>query len=257
MIKVLVSLFFATAASASPWVPVPFGYGYHAPGLVQNHAGGGYSFQSGSHLGKRSAEPHGFFPLYHYGYHHVHHPGSATLEDGELSVTHPGGGTSTVSGHSLGKRSADPHGYYLGHHGFHGYFHGLPHEHPAPAGLDVTATVEHPNGGTSTVSGHSLGKRSAEPHGYYHGRYLLPFHHGYHHVAAPVKALGEPGTAVHPGGATSYVAGSGPGIGRKRREAEPVVWGLRNGHGGFVGQAVPAHGHGYLHHGYYRGYYLG
>merc|ERR1712088_454877 len=194
MIKVLVSLFFATVASASPWgygYPYHHGHGYHAPGLVQHHAGGGHSFQSGSHLGKRSAEPHGFFPLYHYGYHHVHHPGSATLEDGELSVTHPGGGTSTVSGHSLGKRSASPHGYY----------------------------------------------------GYY------PFHHGFygHHLAAPVKALAEPGTAVHPGGATSYVARSAQGAGRKRREAdaEPIVWGLRNGHGGFVGQAIPAHHHGF------------
>ena len=54
-------------------------------------------------------------------------------------------------------------------------------------------------------------KRSAEPHLYH------PLVYGYvSHVVAP-----GPGVAGHPGGATSYVAGSGPGIGKRSAGPEP------------------------------------
>eukprot|EP00092_Neocalanus_flemingeri_P041057 GFUD01044707.1.p2 GENE.GFUD01044707.1~~GFUD01044707.1.p2 ORF type:complete len:181 (-),score=32.93 GFUD01044707.1:51-593(-) len=65
-------------------------------------------------------------------------------------------------------------------------------------------------------------KRSAEPH---YG-YGYPLAYGY----LPHAPVHGPGVAGHPGGATSYVAGSGPGIGKRSADAEPH---------GFVPYALP------------------
>jgi len=54
-------------------------------------------------------------------------------------------------------------------------------------------------------------KRSAEPHLVHHLVY------GY----VPRVVVPGPGVAGHPGGATSYVAGSGPGIGKRSADPEP------------------------------------
>merc|ERR1712179_420344 len=57
-------------------------------------------------------------------------------------------------------------------------------------------------------------KRSAEPHGYGY-----PLVYGY----VPRVISPGPGVGVHPGGATSYVAGSGPGLGKRSADPEPQL----------------------------------
>jgi len=70
-------------------------------------------------------------------------------------------------------------------------------------------------------------KRSAEPH---YG-YGYPLVYGY----LPHAPVHGPGVAGHPGGATSYVAGSGPGIGKRSADAEP------HGLYGLVHYGLPAY----------------
>merc|ERR1712200_329588 len=90
------------------------------------------------------------------------------------------------------------------------------------------------------------GKRSAEP-GYY--GYGLPYFGGYHY---------GPGIAAHPGYATSYVARSPQGLGKRSADAEADADAAYVGHGFPHGSAAyaayPVH-HAPLYHGYGYGYY--
>merc|ERR1711997_416119 len=122
-----------------------------------------------------------------------------------------------------GKRSADPEPHY----GYGGYGH-------------------HYGGGASyvgrTVWG--LGKRSADaepeadaeadPHYYGLGYYGLGYGLG----------LYGPGVAGHPGAATSFVARSTQGIGKRSADAEPHYYGL----GGYYGYGLGLYGPGIAGH---------
>jgi len=107
--------------------------------------------------------------------------------------------------------AAEPHGVY----GVPALYNSYPNW-PGVSGLGFSSTC---------YGCYGRKKRSAEPHGYGY-----PLVYGY----APhlVRALG-PGVAGHPGGATSYVAGSGPGIGKRSADAEP--------HGLYAYHALPAY----------------
>merc|ERR1712106_1209512 len=131
--------------------------------------------------------------------------------------------------------AAEPHGV----HGVPAIYNSYPNW-PGVSGLGFSSTC---------YGCYGRKKRSAEPHGYGY-----PLVHGYApHV---VRALG-PGVAGHPGGATSYVAGSGPGLGKRSADAEPafqhygypyalahaVVPGSAYG----IHQAHPGAGHSFQH----------
>merc|ERR1719350_1028892 len=96
---------------------------------------------------------------------------------------------------------SDPHGYV---HAVPALYNAYPNW-PGVRGLGFSSTC---------YGCYGRKKRSAEPHGYGY-----PLVYGYvPHVIAP-----GPGVGVHPGGATSYVAGSGPGLGKRSAEPEPQL----------------------------------
>merc|ERR1712106_1153486 len=127
-----------------------------------------------------------------------------------------------------GKRSAEAEAdAEPGHYGYNGYYghpfgyYGYPYLHP----VAVESSYENDLPGDSSVSvkrTHFIGKRSAEAdaepghygyYGYPYGSYGYPYHFGYR-AFAPI--VGKPaGAGVHPGGATSFVARSPQGLGRK------------------------------------------
>merc|ERR1712126_14074 len=97
---------------------------------------------------------------------------------------------------------------------------------PATRALGLDSTCY----GCRPVALHVLGKRSAEAE-------ADPYY-GYGYLAAPLYRYG-PGIALHPGVATSFVARSPQGIGKRSADAEPlgvvvghtVGLGLNNIHG--------------------------
>merc|ERR1712130_360732 len=87
------------------------------------------------------------------------------------------------------------------------------------------------------------GKRSAEPGYIGYGPYFGGYHYG-------------PGIAAHPGAATSYVARSPQGLGKRSADAEADAAYVGHGfpHGSAAYAAYPVH-HAPLYHGYGYGLY--
>merc|ERR1712141_979586 len=135
---------------------------------------------------------------------------------------------------------ADADAYYgYGGYGYYPAFYNAYPNWPGVRGL----------GFSSTCFG-CRGKRSADAEpaadadaAYFYGGYYRGYGYGYHGL----------GVAGHPGHATSYVARSVQGLGRKKREAEADA--DADAYYGYAGYGYPyAYGRGYYGRGYYGGY---